>query len=534
MTLPMPTSPRIHQLLERLLDRQPQQALLLEPTVTTTVAGLAAMVASVEAELRQLGVRAGDRVLIVAENCAAHVALLLACSRLGAWSCGLNARLAPAEVAAFRAKADARIVYFTDAVSDAAAAHARAAGATASALAGLSHTAVAADALAETGPLADEVAAVIFTSGTTGAPKGVLVSHRGLLHFAEVSARSRGLTPEDRVYAFLPMTHIFGLATVLMAALAAGSALVLRSRFDPADLAQALAQQGVSQLLGPPTLFSRLLAWLAAQGVSRPEAPRLRYLYTGSAPMDMALKAQVEACFGLPLHHGYGLSEYAGSLILTSLAPDGAPRHDNAVGFLAEGAEIRIVDAQGQDRPPGEAGEIWIRGPGLMPGYWRDPSATAAVMRPGGWYASGDLGRIDPADGAVFIVGRLKEMIIRSGFNVYPAEVEAALTAFPAIGHAAVLGVPDGDSHDGNEAVIAYVELRAGARLDPVALDAHLRQRLAPYKRPQRVICVEALPTTANGKVLKRRLLELHPPWPALDAAQTGVTPTGQGSAPVA
>jgi len=507
---------RIHQLLDRLLDQRPQHPLLIEPGATTTVAALAALVDQAEAELLADGVRAGDRVMVVAENCVGHIALLLACSRLGAWSCGLNARMAPAEVAAFQAKAEPRVVYYTSAVSDAAAAHALRAGARPSVLAGLQRGPVDDAAQPEDGPLGAEVAAVIFTSGTTGSPKGVLVSHRGLLHFAEVSSRSRGLTPADRVYAFLPMTHIFGLATVLLAALAAGSTLLLRSRFEPADLYGALAGHGVSQLLGPPTLFSRLLAWLDAQGIDRPEAPQLRYLYTGSAPMDMALKARIEARFGLPLHHGYGLSEYAGSLILTSLAPDGRPRQDNAVGFLAEGAEIRIVDAQGRDLADGQPGELWIRGPGLMPGYWRDPGATAAVMRPDPsgdparrWYATGDLARRDPADGAVFIVGRLKEMIIRSGFNVYPAEVEAALADFPAVALAAVVGEPEpGDGGDANEAVVAYVELRPGATLDRAALDAHLRERLAPYKRPQRVVCLPVMPTTPNGKVLKRQLTQ--------------------------
>jgi acyl-CoA synthetase (AMP-forming)/AMP-acid ligase II len=512
--MPKAAPPRIHQLLDRLLDRQPERPLLIEPgdgavsaVHVTTAAGLAAMVAVLVDELLRLGVRRGDRVLVVAENGAPHVALLLACSRLGAWSCGLNARLVAAEVAAFQAKADPRIVYFTTGGSAAAAAHAAAAAAVPSALPGLAHASVSPQSEPEAGPGADAVAAVIFTSGTTGAPKGVLVTHAGLLHFAEVSAASRGLGADDRVYAFLPMTHIFGLATVLMSALQAGAALVLRSRYEPADLLAALAgadgAPGVSQLLGPPTLFARLLSHLDARGIERLHAPALRYCYTGSAPMDLALKARVEARLGLPLHHGYGLSEYAGSLILTSLAADGRPRQDTAVGFLARDAEARIVDGNGHDVAPGDTGELWIRGPGLTPGYWRDPDATAAVMRPGGWYASGDLARRDPADGALFIVGRLKEMIIRSGFNVYPAEVEAALCAFAAIAQAAVLGQPE---PDGNERVVAFVELRAGHTLDHAALAAHLRQRLAPYKRPARVHCVPALPLTTNGKVIKREL----------------------------
>jgi acyl-CoA synthetase (AMP-forming)/AMP-acid ligase II len=493
---------RIHHLLDRLLQTQPDAPLLIEPQTTTTAAGLAAMADGLQAEMRQAGVQPGDRVLIVAENCAAHVALLMACSRLGAWSCGVNARLTASELAAFASKADARVTYYTHQVSSDVAAHADAAGASPSCVNGLRLGAHRPAEPPVAATLDADVAAIIFTSGTTGASKGVLVSHQGLMHFAQVSSRSRGLTPQDRVYACLPMTHIFGLATVLMAALATGSALVLRSRFDPADLAYALAHEGVSNVLGPPTLFSRWLTWLQGQGTTSLDAPHLRYVYTGSAPMDMALKARVQALTGLPLHHGYGLSEYAGSLILTSLAPDGRPRQDNAVGYLADGAELRIVDGDGQDLPAGEAGEIWIRGPGLMPGYWRDAPATAAVMRDG-WYTTGDLGRIDPHDGAIFIVGRLKEMIIRSGFNVYPAEVESALLDFLGIAMAAVVGQPEAD---GNETVVAFVELRAGQVLDRSALDHHLRERLAPYKRPAQVHCIDAMPLTANGKVVKRDL----------------------------
>ena len=297
------------------------------------------------------------------------------------------------------------------------------------------------------------------------------------------------------------MTHIFGLATVLMASLHAGAGLVMRAKFSPADVLDALAHHGVSQLQGPPGLFARLLAFIDEQAIGAPRAPHLRYLYTGAAPLDAALKAQVEARFGLPLHHGYGLSEYAGSVAVTRL---GEWRKDTAAGYRFEGAELRIVGDHGQDLAVGECGEIWIRGPGLMPGYFRDDPATQAVMRPGGWYASGDIGQIDQS-GALFVVGRLKEMIIRSGFNVYPAEVEAVLNAWPAIQRSAVLGVPQAD---GNEQVQAFVDLRPGQVLDAQALELHLREHLSPYKRPARVRVLASLPMTLSGKVLKRELLE--------------------------
>lgn len=496
---------RIHEAFDAWLARHPAQPFLHLKDRDIDFATLGALVDALEHELRADGIRPGDRVLIVAENCPEHVALVLACSRVGAWSCGVNARMAPGEVAAFAETADARHLYFTSAVSAAAARHAERYGATDASVPGLAHSAVRKAARAETGELAERVAAIIFTSGTTGMPKGVMVTHDGLLHFGRVSAQSRQLGPRDRSYAYLPMTHIFGLGTVLMASLHAGASMVMRSQFDAADVLDALAHHQVSQLQGPPTLFSRLLAHLDEQRIDHPEAPALRYVYTGAGPLDMPLKRQVEARFGQPLHHGYGLSEYAGSVHVTPL---GQHRSDTSAGTRVEGAELRIAGPDGRELPLGERGEIWLRGRGLMAGYFRDEAATAAVMKPGGWYASGDLGYLD-AEGALFVVGRLKEMIIRSGFNVYPGEVEAALHGFAAILGAAVVGRPEGD---GNEEVVAFVTLKPGRELNFAALDAHLREHLAPYKRPGRIKVVKAFPMTHSGKVLKRELLAMLTP----------------------
>ncbi|WP_034386591.1 class I adenylate-forming enzyme family protein [Comamonas composti] len=494
---------RIHHLLDRWLDEAPQRPFIhLADGRSLSFADLGALTDKAEAELRALDVRAGDRVLVVAENCPEHAALILACSRVGAWSCGVNARMAAGEIDGFAAKADARIVYFTSAESQSAAAHARRFGAVDSVLDGMQHSPVRSQARAETGALQGEVAALIFTSGTTGTPKGVMVGHDALAHFARVSAASRSLGPGDRSYAFVPMTHIFGLGTVLLASLHAGAELVVRPQFDPADLLQALAEHRISQLQGPPALFARLLAHMQQQGLQRPPAPALRYLYTGAGPLDLALKQRVEAAFGQTLHHGYGLSEYAGSVHLTR---ESEQRADTSAGYQVEGAEVKVVDAAtGRSLGCGERGELWLRGRGLMKGYFRDPEATAAVMREGGWYASGDLGELQ-ADGALFVVGRLKEMIIRSGFNVYPAEVELALNQLPGVQRSAVVGRP---GQDGNEEIIAFVELQPGASLDLAAARSHLREQLAPYKLPSHIQALDELPMSTNGKLLKRVLQE--------------------------
>ena len=499
------TSPhtRIHHLFDERVAQSPDHPFLFMPDRVMTLGQLAQQVDALEAELREAGVRVGDRVLVAAENCPEHVALVLACSRVGAWACGVNARMTASELAGFAAKADARVLYFTVGVSAAARQHAQQYDTRESVLPALRRTLADAQAAAQTGDLAERVAAIIFTSGTTGQPKGVMLTHAGLLQFAKVSAQSRQLRPADRSYAYLPMTHIFGLGTVLMASLHVGAGLLMRSQFDPADVFDALAHQGMTQLQGPPAMFTRLLAWLDAQGIDQPAAPELRYVYTGAAPLDMSVKKAIEARFGKPLHHGYGLSEYAGAL---TLCRRGEWRDDTSAGYLVEGAELRIMGPDGRDLAPGETGEIWMRGVGLMPGYFRDPEITAQVIKSGGWYASGDLGRQD-ADGALQVVGRLKEMIIRSGFNVYPGEVEAVFLAWPGVQRAAVAGRK---AADGNEDILAFIEAKPGVQLDLQALKAHAHEHLSPYKRPSMVVQVPEMPMTLSGKVLKRELVEQY------------------------
>ena len=493
---------RLHALFDRRLAATPDAPFIHTVEETISFAGLGRMVALLEAELREQGIGPGDRVMVLAENCPEHVALILACSRVGAWSCGVNARMSEGEVEGFIRTADPSMVYFTSAVSSAARAHGQRLQAIDSALPHLQRTGLL-DATPQESPLREEVAALIFTSGTTGQPKAVMVSHAGLVHFGRISTASRKLGPDDKVYAALPMTHIFGLGTVLAASTYAGAQLIMRAKFDPADLLDVLAHHGLTQLLGPPALYARFLAWLDEQGLGKPSCAQLRYLYTGAAPLDMSLKQAVEERFGgLPLHHGYGLSEYAGSV---HLVPLGQRRQDTSAGYAAEGGRVRIVDGEGRDLPAGERGEIWISGMGLTPGYFRNPQATAAVMKPGGWYASGDIGYLD-ADGALYVVGRLKELIIRSGFNVYPGEVEHVLCTFPGIRRAAVVGLRE---DDGNEQVIAWVETDSRELDDKQALKAHLDKHLAPYKRPAQIIRIEQFPMTLSGKVLKRELVHM-------------------------
>ncbi|WP_434645620.1 class I adenylate-forming enzyme family protein [Achromobacter piechaudii] len=495
---------RIHEVLALQARQQPDAVVLYEEGGgTLTYAQLWQRVQAVARWLREQGVQPGHRVLMVGENCAAMIAALFGCGVAGAWPVGVNARLSAREVDNIRQHAQPELMLYTTGVSSAAAAHAAASGAVDADPAvwgpGVQAARAAASTRAETGAQAAEVATVIYTSGTTGAPKGVMVPHRGLLHFARVSAASRRLTPHDIGYAALPMSHIFGIATVLMATVHAGASLVLRSRFDAEDAFKALAHPGVSILQGVPTMFSRMMAVAPPRAELR--APALRYLYTGGAALDPTLKRDAERYFGVAMHHGYGITEYAGSMFITRIDE---PRDDCSAGYAVDGVELRLGSPEAGAPTPGERGDILIRGPGVMLGYYRNPEQTAEALLPGGWLNTGDIGYVED-DGALFIAGRSKDLIIRSGFNVYPIEVESVINAFPGVRLSAVVGR---NTADQNEEVIAFVEPLPGARIDTELLMRHLRAQLAPYKRPARIISIDTIPTTVSGKILKQPLKE--------------------------
>jgi long-chain acyl-CoA synthetase len=422
--------------------------------------------------LREQGVETGDRVMIVAENCTAVITLLFALSELGAWPAIVNARLSEREIEAIREHCTPRLMIFTHAASPDAVRHGVRYRAREIAPRGLGPLMIGghdASATREPEALARKVALLIYTSGTTGKPKGVMATHRGLLHFARVSATSRNMSPADCAYAVMPISHIFGLATLLLATFQAGASLLLAARFSAEEVLAALAADEISILQGVPTMFTRIVAQVREQGGVR-FTPKLRYLYTGGGPLDPTLKKNVEALFGQPLHHGYGMTEYAGSLFITRM-----------------------------DRPRQDCS------PGVMCGYYRAPEQTEEALRPGGWLNTGDIGRLAD-DGALFIVGRTKDLIIRSGFNVYPIEVESVINTHESIRQSAVVGRATGD---GNEEVIAFVELKEDVEFDVEALQDYLADRLSAYKRPTQIVRIDSIPTTASGKLLKQKLRAL-------------------------
>jgi long-chain acyl-CoA synthetase len=486
-------------------QRSPDEMAVVEPGRAWTYADLARAVRETAAWLRELGVRPGDRVMLVGENCAAWIALIFAAAELDAWAAVINARLSPREIDVIRDHCRPRRVLYTAEVSNDALNHCERHGATVMDAGVIGRIGVGArnEACAAEPVYADgseQVAAMIYTSGTTGSPKGVMLTHRNLLFCANVSGSMNQMTHDDRVYAVLPMSHVFGLSSVMLLALSFGACLYPVPRFSAEAMLKAWAEDGISIMPGVPAMFARMLDIVKATGV-KPVAPRLRFIYAGGAPLDPTLKREVEALLGLPVHNGYGLTETAPTVARTRLE---SPRSDTSVGQIIPGVEARVVDAAGCDVAQGEIGELWVRGPNVMRGYYRDPELTAQAVNPEGWFNTGDLVCIDP-DAAVHIVGRSKELIIRSGFNVYPLEVESVLNTHSEVVHSAVVG----REMEGNEEVIAFVELAPGSTLKPEDLSAYVKERLSPYKRPSEIHILPALPATPAGKILKAQLKKM-------------------------
>jgi long-chain acyl-CoA synthetase len=446
--------------------------------------------------LRGLKVQAGERVMLVGENCIAQVVALFAIASLDAWVVNVNARLTSPELASIRSHCGARVLLYTVAASPDAAAHAARADAGADVhVHGELRAGVHADGVvpepAEPEPARlDATAALVYTTGTTGNPKGVMLSHRNLLFVAAVSSRLRGLAPGDLAYGVLPVSHVYGLTSVLLGTLYAGACLRLSARFTPQAMLEAIRHEGLTIVQGVPAMYARLLERCALECVETPLASTLRFAYAGGSPLDPTLKCEVEGLLGIPLHNGYGLTEAAPTVSQTRLD---APRADTSVGQPIPGIEVRVA---------GPDGQLFVRGPNVMQAYYRDPEGTAAVLDEDGWLDTGDLARQDE-DGALFIAGRSKELIIRSGFKVYPLEVETVLNAHPAVTQSAVVGRV---LEDGNEEVVAFVQPAAGNAPAIDALQAWAAARLAPYKRPARIVLMDSLPAAPSGKLLKHRL----------------------------
>ncbi len=452
--------------------------------------------ADLQAIILAEGVRPGDRVLLLAENCAAAVAVLFACSRAGVVVIPVNARQSGAEVARIVAHGEPVLAFFTGEVSPDAAAHADAMGA--GEVSGGFGTLRMARPCASNPDAARDVAVMLYTTGTTGAPKGVMLSHGNLIFAGKSSAAIRGMARNDLVYGVLPITHVFGLSSIVTGSLFVGAPILLEPRFSPARLLAAL-ERGVTLLSAVPQMHALVMQHAREHGLERVRGGRLRYVSSGAAPLDPGWKRKAEGFYGVALQNGYGLTEATAGVCVTrnKLGDD-----DISCGPPLPGVEVGIdqsVEGGGEG-----AGEVLTRGPNVMKGYFRAPDETARALDDQGWLRTGDLGRLD-GQGHLHILGRSKELIIHGGFNVYPPEVEAALNDHPQVIQCAVVG----RMVAGDEKVVAFVQAAAGDMPDPEALRDFAAERLTGYKRPGQIIVATDLPAAATGKILKHRLLEV-------------------------
>ncbi|KQP22786.1 malonyl-CoA synthase [Pseudorhodoferax sp. Leaf267] len=351
---------------------------------------------------------------------------------------------------------------------------------------------------AQRGP--DDLAAILYTSGTTGRSKGAMLSHRNLLSNAQVLKDYWGWEKGDVLVHALPIFHVHGLFVALHGALLNGSKMLWFSRFDPKAVIARLPEATV--FMGVPTLYVRMLAEPA---LDKAAVRHMRLFISGSAPLLIETFRDWQARTGHTILERYGMSETA---MLTSNpyhAKDG-DRRGGTVGFPLPGVDLRVVDDAGAPVPQGEIGGIQVRGPNVFQGYWRMPEKTAEEFTADGFFKTGDVGRVD-AQGYVTIVGRSKDLIISGGYNVYPAEIEGFINDMPGVAESAVVGVPHPDF---GEVGVAVVIARPGSVLDGEALLATLKQQLANFKIPKRCFVVAELPRNTMGKVQKNLLREQY------------------------
>jgi long-chain acyl-CoA synthetase len=499
---------RISDVIKPWSERLPGQPALVEASGIWTYRQLATAVTDAQSWLVDSGVRPGDRVMLVSENCRLFVAILLALADLDAWPVLVNARLSARELDEIRDHSGARRIVYTTSVSPHAREHAKRHSAVIQDVSGLGPVTIG-PLNENVGPesigngVAQRVAALIYTSGTTGLPKGVMLTHRNLLFVAAVSAQIRSLSSEDRLYGVLPMSHAVGLSVVLLGSLLSGSTLYLASRFDPVAAIGTLERERLTVVLGAPGMFSLLADYAKLRGLKSFKFPALRIISSCAAPLQPTVKSRVESLFDMPLHNGYGVTECSPNI---SQAKVGECRADTSVGQVLPGVEVQLVGSDHQPVAEGGVGELWVRGPNVMKGYYHAPEETAAAINADGWFNTRDLARMD--DGYLFIVGRTSELIVRFGENVYPAEVEAVLNVHPAVMRSAVIGWSV-EGTKGGEEVVAFVQLSPSSTTSAGELAQHAAQHLAPHKRPTQILLVPSMPLTSTGKVVKGELAKL-------------------------
>ncbi|MFA7664755.1 MAG: long-chain fatty acid--CoA ligase [Burkholderiaceae bacterium] len=490
----------------RAADAPDHPAILFEGTAISYRA-LDEQVSRLANAMRTHGIAAGDRVAIFLPNIPEFATVYYAAQRIGAVPVSINSIFRSAEVEYLLVDSGACAVFTTTELAgfvpcancpalrhcvlvDTAVPEGGPGSGSESLAGWLAGQSVQCPA-AERAP--DDPAALLYSSGTTGFPKGVVLTQANIASNVAAAARYSGYRPDDRLAAFLPMFHVYGQNYILNAAVLAGATVVLFRRFVPEQVLKAIEAERITMFFGVPTIFIGLLG----MDLSGYDLSSIRYEMSAAATMPEEISRRWTERFGRRVYEGYGLTECSPFACYN----DRVEHRFGSVGRAVDGFELAIVDEQDRHLPSGEWGEIVIRGPGVMQGYWNRPEDSAWALR-GGWLHSGDVGRMD-ADGYVYIVDRVKDMINVSGFKVWPAEVEQYLYRMPQIQEVAVYGIAHPEK--GEQVAVAVVP-RAGENLSADAIIAYCRENIAAYKIPSRVDVVGELPKSPTGKILKRVL----------------------------
>jgi long-chain acyl-CoA synthetase len=492
----------LSSLLDEAAADQPDRPAVRMDDLVLTYAQLRDAAGRMSTLLASAGIEPGDRVGLMLPNVPAFPIAFYGALAAGAVVVPMNPLLKSREVGYYLSDSGARVVLAWHTAAGEAAKGAADAGAQAIAVTAPD----LADLLAEHAPATeqagrgnDDDAVILYTSGTTGKPKGAELTHANLVRNAELTAQTLlKNNPDDVMMGCLPLFHVFGLTCGLNATVAAAGTLTLLPRFDPAKALEIIQRDKVTIFEGVPTMYAAILHTPEADPAM---AATLRVCVSGGASMPVEIMRGFEEKFGCMILEGYGLSET--SPVASFNHPDRV-RKPGSIGTPVEGVQMRLVDDAGQTVPDGEIGEIAIRGHNVMKGYWGKPEATAETITDG-WFRTGDLAKVD-SDGYYYIVDRKKDLIIRGGYNVYPREIEEVLHEHPAVAEVAVVGIPHPDL---GEEVGAAVALIPGASATPAELREFAKDKMAAYKYPRQVWLVESLPKGPTGKILRR---EVHPP----------------------
>jgi long-chain acyl-CoA synthetase len=477
--------------------RQPERPALRLGPHPTSYAELDERSARTAALLRAEGVRPGDRVALMLPNVPEFVVLYYGALRAGAIVVPLNPLLKERETAYHLTDSGAVLLFEWHQAPGEGSQGAATAGVRRLAVEPSSFAALLAghEPLTEVARTADDdVAVLLYTSGTTGKPKGAALTHGGLRHNTETNqVHVQRMTPDDVVIGCLPLFHVFGQICTMSVAVRSGASLTLIPRFDPQTVLDAIVRDRATVFGGVPTMYAALL-----QHPTDADVSTLRMCVSGGASLPVEVLHGFERRFGCAVLEGFGMSETSPVVTFNHLD---RPRKAGSIGTPIRDVEVRLLDDKGQDVGPGEIGELAVRGPNLMKGYWNRPEETAVAV-PDGWLRTGDLARQDE-DGYLYIVDRKKDMIIRGGYNVYPREIEEVLHEHPAVALAAVVGVPHQEL---GEEIAAAVVLRPGARATAEELRQYVKDRVAAYKYPRTVWLRDTLPMGPSGKILKREI----------------------------